>query len=465
MEADATSTRSGSGGPRTGTIVRRLAVALVSVASVSAGVVAGATGLSGSEAAAASSSVTLGAYVGAADPSGVSSFASTTGAHVSVAVDYLPDATKSGQSWAQAWSPGALSWQLPVWADSPYHLALGVPIIMRSSTGAPLGTLAGGADGAYDADYTTLAQTLVADGEAGAYLRLGWEFNVTAEYAWSDTDSSTSADATDYVDFFRNIVTTMRAVPGADFKFVWNPGIDQWGNDIPVSDYYPGNAYVDDIGLDVYDQSYVSTCGPGLHNSSTPAESQCVWDNDLLVGASGAGQGLNYFSYMSAETGKPLVIPEWGVTVNPDDSGLGDDPTFMTNFIDWMSENHVVWNSYFDFGNALLTKYPDSLAVYRQAYGATFSIDTTSLPSAAPGYAYSVQLSADGGATPYKWTIVPGSGRPPRGLRLHSNGVLSGKPRAKDAPGSYTFTVQASAHASKGQPAERTSQRLTLTVP
>jgi len=464
METGATSTWSEPSEPRTRTIVRRLALALVSVVSVSAALVTGATGLSGSEAAASTSSSTLGAYVGAADPSGVSSFGSSTSAHISLATDYLPDATKSGQSWAQAWSTGALSWQLPVWAGSPFHLSLGVPIIMKSSTGASLGTLAGGADGAYDADFTTLARTLVTDGESDAYLRLGWEFNVTAEYAWSDTDSSTSADATAYVDFFRNIVTTMRAVPGADFKFVWNPGIDQWGNDIPVSDYYPGNAYVDDIGLDVYDQSYVSTCGPGLHNSSTPAESQCVWENDLLVGASGAGQGLNYFSYLSAETGKPLVIPEWGVTVNPDGSGLGDDPTFMTNFVNWMSENHVAWNSYFNFGNALITKYPNSLAVYREAYGATFSINTTTLPSAAPGYFYTVQLEANGGATPYKWTIVPGSGKPPRGLRLRSNGVFSGKPRAKDAPGNYTFTVQALAHASKGQPAERTSQRLTLTV-
>jgi Putative Ig domain len=61
------------------------------------------------------------------------------------------------------------------------------------------------------------------------------------------------------------------------------------------------------------------------------------------------------------------------------------------------------------------------------------------LPAAAAGMAYSATLAADGGITPYTWTLVSGS--LPPGLTLHKNGTISGTATAS-APGTADFTVQ-----------------------
>jgi hypothetical protein len=91
-----------------------------------------------------------------------------------------------------------------------------------------------------------------------------------------------------------------------------------------------------------------------------------------------------------------------------------------------------------------------------------FYITTTSLLDATRGAGYGAQLGATGGATPYRWKIVPGSGKPPKGLRLKPNGILTGTPRTGDTPTNYTFTVEALTHRSRGNPRMTTTQVLTL---
>jgi hypothetical protein len=93
---------------------------------------------------------------------------------------------------------------------------------------------------------------------------------------------------------------------------------------------------------------------------------------------------------------------------------------------------------------------------------AGFYITTTSLPGATRGVAYSVQLHATGGTTPYKWKRI---GKLPKGLKLAHSGLLSGTPKTKHvSPGTYHFTVQATTHKSKGHPKVTATQALTLTL-
>jgi hypothetical protein len=66
-------------------------------------------------------------------------------------------------------------------------------------------------------------------------------------------------------------------------------------------------------------------------------------------------------------------------------------------------------------------------------------IETTSLPAAAAGVAYSQSLSATGGAGTYTWSIT--SGALPQGLSLSPAGAISGTPTQA---GSFTFTVSVS---------------------
>jgi hypothetical protein len=85
-------------------------------------------------------------------------------------------------------------------------------------------------------------------------------------------------------------------------------------------------------------------------------------------------------------------------------------------------------------------------------------ITTTSmLPSAQAGTPYSVKLSADGGITPYTWSVV--SGTLPYGVTLHSNGTISGTPAGD---GTFSITVQVTDSES---PTVTADQVFTLVVP
>jgi hypothetical protein len=298
-----------------------------------------------------------GAYVGPANPAGIASFAGTTGTAPAIASDYLP--ASSGWSGMDG-ANGSLSWLFSQgWEGSGYTLSLGVPIIPTNAANTPVGSLAAGATGAYNTYFVTLARTLVAAGEANADLRLGWEFDGNW-YAW---DALTPAAESNYARYFQQIVTTMRSVPGEAFKFVWNPDASAFVGQSVVSNYnvdlaYPGSAYVDYVGLDVYDQSWVAPL--------TPAN---AWTDTTLPALSAAQS-------FAASQGEPIAVSEWGVTIRPDGHGLGDDPLYVNNMIAWMTNptNGVACESYFDYNtlpsggdtNAELTggDFPNSLAAF-----------------------------------------------------------------------------------------------------
>lgn len=68
------------------------------------------------------------------------------------------------------------------------------------------------------------------------------------------------------------------------------------------------------------------------------------------------------------------------------------------------------------------------------------TIITSSIGDSVAGESYSVQLVATGGAQPYAWSIVTGSGSLPSGLNLNgSTGAITGTPTIA---GNYSFTVQ-----------------------
>jgi hypothetical protein len=303
--------------------------------------------------AAADDAVQRGVYVGPADPAGVAAFNAATGTHATIATDFLPQS--SGWSGMDG-AGGSLSWLFPGhWSGSGYTLSLGVPMIPEQENAQgqypALGTLAQGATGAYNGYFVTLAQTLVAAGEANAYLRLGWEFD-GGNYAWSATDP---ADEASYATYFQQIVNAMRSVPGERFKFVWDPDASAF-NDGPynVALAYPGNAYVTDIGVDAYDQSWTTPLTPGN-----------AWSETLLP-------DLNAAEQFAAAQGKPLAVPEWGVTIRTDGHGLGDDPLFVNNITAWMMTpaNNVAYESYFDYNaggiDSAITNgsFPNSLQAF-----------------------------------------------------------------------------------------------------
>ena len=88
---------------------------------------------------------------------------------------------------------------------------------------------------------------------------------------------------------------------------------------------------------------------------------------------------------------------------------------------------------------------------------ASLAVSTTGLPSVVAGSAYSVQLSATGGAGSYTWSV--GSGALPAGLSLNaSTGVISGTPTAG---GTSSFTIAVS---DPGPPGQQASAALSILV-
>jgi hypothetical protein len=283
----------------------------------------------------------------------MSSFAAVTRTSPTVATVYL----QGGSGWSgMDGADGALNSLIGPWAGSGYTLSLGVPIIPTDPGGAPVGTLADGASGAYNSSFVTLAQNLVSAGASSAYLRLGWEF----DGSWFSWAAQSPAAEASYAGYFAQIVTAMRSVPGAAFRFVWNPDAGAFTESgYSVAAAYPGDAYVNVIGLDAYDQTWATP--------QTPAN---AWSSTTLPSLAAAQQ-------FASSHGKQLAFTEWGVAIRSDGHGLGDDPFFVSQMISWMhsASNNVTYESYFDSNsggtNSLITggMFPNSLAAFTAGLG------------------------------------------------------------------------------------------------
>jgi Glycosyl hydrolase family 26 len=305
---------------------------LCSVLLTLAALVSALTGPASAEASTPSSVFTV--YVGAGNPPGLASVASFLHIDPKYASDYLADGT-----WAAIDDD---EWDLNAWKGSGYRMIWAVPMLPNSGGY----TLATGATGAYDGYFATLAKHLVAAGQGNSILRLGWEFNSNTS-PWFAAGKSTAFD-----EYWRDIVTTMRSTPGASFRFEWNVSM---GDDGPADAamgnyqaYYPGNGYVDIIGMDVYDVGWVVY--PGAR-----AEFHSILTRRW---------GLDWLAKFAAQQGKPIAIPEWGlgwgtsapnsgiVTNAPGATYGGDDPTFINDMATWIAGHDVVNATFFDVGTS-----------------------------------------------------------------------------------------------------------------
>ncbi|HWT45993.1 MAG TPA: glycosyl hydrolase, partial [Vicinamibacterales bacterium] len=207
-------------------------------------------------------------------------------------------------------------------------------------------SLADGARGEYNHYFRTLAENLVRFGEQSASLRIGWEMN-GGWYRWS-----AASDPVSWIGYYRQIVTTMRSVPGARFTFVWNPNTGTRSMDAEAA--YPGDAYVDQIGMDIYDWEWNTP-------DATP-QSRWVWMRTHL-------NGLDWLAAFAAAHHKPISLPEWGLAQPQDNTngGGGDDPYYVSHLLDWAAAHHVVAEAYFNSGTHQLANFPAAEQAYMRA--------------------------------------------------------------------------------------------------
>jgi hypothetical protein len=328
----------------------------------------------------------LGLYDGKSTPAGIETAASWLGSSSSIkyAMDFI-DATD--------WSHISNPWQLPNWKGNPFTMVWGVPMVPCGGPSTQCATNVSDydevANGGADSYYKTLAQNLVSAGFGSSYIRIGWEFNASS-MGWSVCNQEGSGPTSwlkDFVPAYRNIVTSMRSVSGASFKFIWNP-IDTSSSSCPgihLENLYPGDSYVDVVALDVYD-------GIGTKISSDAAR----W-TDLLNGVGNGGYtavtpnaingqkfeaegyGLKWLAAFGKEHNKEISLPEWGLESTTQNAGGGDDAYFVTQMANWIKANAtgpvLFWNSGggtlpLDIPNYTSGNTPNATAAFKAEFGA-----------------------------------------------------------------------------------------------
>jgi hypothetical protein len=319
----------------------------------------------GGGAASAGSSSPLGVYVGAMAPAGVSAFGRALGHNPTFAMDFL-----DGDTWSDLVNSAPT--YMADWKNSGYTMIWGLPMLPDDSSSEGY-TLVQGAAGAYNSYFLQLAQDMVAGGQGSSVIRPGWEFN-GGWFPWA-----ANGQAAAFVGYWQQIVNTMRSVPGQDFTFEWNPtaGDQGVGN---LANFYPGNAYVDYIGLDLYDQAWGTY--PGIASQ---------WNTYLTE-----PYGLNWLASFAASEGKPITLPEWGLGEGPSNSGGavsdpgnevsgGDDPAFINDMAQWIRANNVYEATFWQFGSGLLSpaSNPNSYAAFLLDFGTPSSTSSGSASSAA----------------------------------------------------------------------------------
>ncbi len=192
----------------------------------------------------------------------------------------------------------------------------------------PSAALEAAAAGADDARFRALGALLVKDGFAGALINLGREMT-GGWYNWSERKCP-RAEPGCYALAWRHAVDAMRSVPGQHFRFLWTvfPGtaaaIDAW----------PGAAYVDLVGTDVYDW-YGGPHGTYPHTASGQLDHDARWQQAVTQPG-----GLDWLAQLSRLTGKPAAIPEWGLDFHS--FGGQDDPAFITRMLAWLHAHHAI---------------------------------------------------------------------------------------------------------------------------
>jgi Glycosyl hydrolase family 26 len=180
-------------------------------------------------------------------------------------------------------------------------------------------------EGQYDDSYAYLGHALVSSGNANAIIRLGWEFDGD----WMPWAAHNNPQL--FVAAYRHVHDLLRSISsGFQFDFCGDAGyrwpIPRGNSHVSWDDVYPGNAYVDIVGMDVYDDS-----------SSWSYFHQALADQLAFAIAHG----------------KPVSFPEWALDVK-----YGDNPAWVQNMLNWMDSlprsgpGSLVYQSWFNGDNS-----------------------------------------------------------------------------------------------------------------
>lgn len=208
------------------------------------------------------------------------------------------------------------------------RLSLGLAMLMNSERYDFASCLAG----AKDEHIRAVARGLVASGAGDAVIRLGWEMNGKG-FPWSL--GNVPHLIPQYRQCFMRMASIIRA-EAPDMLIEWTP---RKATDprIRLEALYPGDEYVDVVGLLYYDW---------WPASPTDAD----WNRNIVErDRHGGPKGLATWLEFARDRGKPLAVAEWGIgkhgTMNP-----FDNPLFIRNMFRFFQENasDIAYEAYFN---------------------------------------------------------------------------------------------------------------------
>jgi hypothetical protein len=196
------------------------------------------------------------------------------------------------------------------------------------------------AAGEQDALISARARQMAAYG-APILLRYKWEFNLAAtsngRTACYDPARDTNGyfNAGDFIAAWQHIRAIFTAQGASNVAFVWNPS---GGSTVSGVDYWPGDAFVDWIGIDIYDVDGVGLAstfaGPyalyaGLGNGTHPvivAETGAMSDQATYLDANSRALLATQFPKIAAVTYFDAVGPRGNWSFTP--AGLASFAAF-----------------------------------------------------------------------------------------------------------------------------------------
>jgi hypothetical protein len=212
--------------------------------------------------------------------------------------------------------------------------------------------------GDFDQYWRDFGTLMVEHGRGDSVVRLGWEMN-EGTMAWRGTDTEA------YVGCYRHAADAIRATnPAVLLDWTIN------GHGTPArlcggrsTNCYPGDGYVDIIGIDNYDHF-------------PWASSKAVFDRTAAQ-----PEGLTWLYEFARAHGKPFSVGEWGV-VPTGDAGR-QNPDFVRWMYEWFVAHaaHLAYEAYFsDCGaggvqsslfrtDSGCVRNPRSAATYRALWG------------------------------------------------------------------------------------------------
>ncbi|MFB7243156.1 glycosyl hydrolase [Streptomyces populi] len=270
------------------------------------------------------------------------------GTELRVGHTYLP-----GDRWSNIeGAPGFLD----AWADwrrrrDDRMLVLNVPMMERNEEGLSDGQvrrlLREAESGAFDHHFRALAERLVGLKAPDTVIVLGWEMNGTTYTHRCGPDPEA------WKRYWNRIVTAMRSVPGQRFRFDFAP--NRGRDAVPWTQCYPGDATVDIIGMDAYDQP------SGLSFDEQVREPYGLQDQVDFAKAHG----------------KAVSYPEWGLYRN------GDNVAYMKDMLAWIDEHKPLYNTLTDYCPHGVWQCEDN-PLAAKAYRAALSRSTGPAPEPTP---------------------------------------------------------------------------------